>query len=392
MTVAATLGGLYRDVVEPFFVPKKPPLVKVVDREEYLVKLVADPSKANEDRVSALRELGWNYMGERETYTELADRDLSKLMLSGSELAGLYLEEARLVGVVFATASLRGSNLVRVDFRNSDLRRVDFRDAALSGVNLSGADCSDANFLGVNMRNGSFHETKFLGATLAAVWLHLGSFRDADFRNADLRGTEFSNYGTMATELMSKGAIYHGLDIAEGPVEMARYRADLLNRKVDIRQGSILDCPFDDESFDHVVSIGCLHHTGDLGGAIERVYRLVKPGGGATIMVYHGRSYRQWCKQPWATLRETLASNDDRRAATERLRGAYDKNQSGAAAPETDFVSKQELKSLCRKFSKIDIIAENIGADLLFKRVSRPTALKYFGRWLGLDLYCRLEK
>ena len=199
-------------------------------------------------------------------------------------------------------------------------------------------------------------------------------------------------YGTMATELMSKGAIYHGLDIAEGPVEMARYRADLLNEKADIRQGSILDCPFDDESFDHVVSIGCLHHTGNLGGAIERVHRLVKPGGGATIMVYHGRSYRQWCKQPWATLKEMLASNDDRRAANERLRGAYDKNQSGAAAPETDFVSKPELKSLCRKFSKIDIIAENIGADLLFKKVSRPTALKYFGPWLGLDLYCCLEK
>lgn len=199
-------------------------------------------------------------------------------------------------------------------------------------------------------------------------------------------------YGTMATQLMERDALYHGLDIAEGPVEMARYRAELARRDADIRQGSILDCPFDDARFDHIVSIGCLHHTGDLAGAIETVHRHLKPGGGATIMVYHGRSYRQWCEQPWAILKATLFSKDDHRIADAGQRRAYDKNQAGAAAPETDFVSQRELRHLCRQFSEIDITAENIGADLLFKRMSRPTALKYFGPWLGLDLYCRLRK
>ncbi len=198
-------------------------------------------------------------------------------------------------------------------------------------------------------------------------------------------------YGTMATELMSKGANYHGLDIAAGPVEMAQFRAELLDQKADIRQGSILECPFDDESFDYIASIGCLHHTGDLAGAIQSVYRLLKPGGGATIMVYHNRSYRQWCTRPWSTLKDVLTPNDNREPDA-RLRGAYDKNQAGAAAPETDFVSRGELRALCGQFSEIEIVPENIGADLVFKRVSRPTALKYFGSWLGLDLYCRLRK
>jgi len=200
-------------------------------------------------------------------------------------------------------------------------------------------------------------------------------------------------YGTMATELMQRGANYHGLDIAAGPVEMAGYRAELLGKTADVRQGSILECPFDDESFDYVASIGCLHHTGDLAGAIQSVHRLLKPGGGATIMVYHSRSYRQWCKQPLSTLKQTILPEPaNEPTASTRMRGAYDKNQAGAAAPETDFVSRGQLSRLCRDFSKVEIVPENIGADLVFKRVSRPTALKYFGPWLGLDLYCRLWK
>jgi ubiquinone/menaquinone biosynthesis C-methylase UbiE len=200
-------------------------------------------------------------------------------------------------------------------------------------------------------------------------------------------------YGTMATELMSKGADYSGLDIAAGPVEMAQYRAELLGKKADVRQGSILECPFDDESFDYVVSIGCLHHTGDLKRAIESVYRVLKPGGGATIMVYHSRSYRQWCKEPLSTFKKTVFPNPANSASVDAgMRGAYDKNGEGMAAPETDFVSRGQLSRLCRQFSEVSVTPENIGADLVFKRVSRPTALKYFGPWLGLDLYCRLRK
>lgn len=200
-------------------------------------------------------------------------------------------------------------------------------------------------------------------------------------------------YGTVATLLMAAGAEYHGLDIAAGPVEMARYRADLLNKTADIRQGSILDCPFENESFDDVVAIGCLHHTGDLQKAIDSVHRLLKPGGRATIMVYHNHSYRQWCIKPFATLKDMIAPAAEKDADIDAgARAAYDRNQKGEAAPETDFVSPRRLRNLCRKFSRIDITPENIGADLLFKRVSRPTALKYFGPWLGLDLYCRLQK
>ena len=213
---------------------------------------------------------------------------------------------------------------------------------------------------------------------------------------ADLAGKDVLEvglgYGTVASALMKGGARYHGLDIADGPVEMASYRADLQGFGAAIRQGSILDCPYDDDSFDYVVSIGCLHHTGDLARAIDEVHRVIKPGGGATIMVYHALSYRQWMHRPLASL--SLALTRDNRRPPLRIaeKKALDINAAGEAAPETAFVTKRQLQHLCGKFENIDIRQEHIHAELLFKRVPRSIALKLFGPWLGLNLYARLQK
>lgn len=199
-------------------------------------------------------------------------------------------------------------------------------------------------------------------------------------------------YGTLATALMTTGARYHGLDIAMGPIEMARYRAGLLNKDVDIRQGSVLDCPFDEGTIDHVVSIGCLHHTGDLGRAVDEVHRVLKPEGRATIMVYNALSYRQWLLRPLATLRLAMPSGGEGKPIYIAETNALDINQAGEAAPETAFVSGRQLRALCKKFESIEIRKEHIHRELLFKGVPRRIALTLFGSWLGLNLYATLGK
>ena len=79
-------------------------------------------------------------------------------------------------------------------------------------------------------------------------------------------------YGTVAELLARAGADYHGVDIASGPVAMARARLERVPgaRPDQVQQGSALELPFPEASFDRVVSIGCLHHTGDLGRAVSR--------------------------------------------------------------------------------------------------------------------------
>ena len=74
-------------------------------------------------------------------------------------------------------------------------------------------------------------------------------------------------YGTVAQVLSERGWRYCGLDIANGPVEMARHRLRMLGES-DVEErvitGSAHAIPHDDESFDAAVTIGCLHHTGDI--------------------------------------------------------------------------------------------------------------------------------
>lgn len=202
-------------------------------------------------------------------------------------------------------------------------------------------------------------------------------------------------YGSIAQRIAEAGAHYHGLDIAPGPVAMAKRRLAQIGARGEIRQGSILAPPFEPDSFDWIVAIGCLHHTGDLEAAIGRVRDLLVPGGQAVIMVYSALSYRQWVRDPCGTWRRRTAdpaAYRGRRVADETARAAYDVDSGGAAAPQTEFVTRRELEHICRDFRRCVITPENIGGEGPLRLVPRRLACALFGGLLGLDLYCRLEK
>ncbi|WP_193370333.1 class I SAM-dependent methyltransferase [Pelagibius marinus] len=202
-------------------------------------------------------------------------------------------------------------------------------------------------------------------------------------------------YGTVAQRIADSGAIYSGLDIAAGPVDMANRRLATTNAEGAAVCGSILDAPFPDAEFDYVVAIGSLHHTGALDRALCEVHRLLKPGGGATVMVYNAASYRQWALSPLKTLRRRWsdpARYVSHNEADERMRGAYDVNAAGAGAPQTEFVTRSELTYLTRDFASCDIVAENIGSESVLRFLPRPIACRLLGPYIGLDLYCRLVK
>ncbi len=203
-------------------------------------------------------------------------------------------------------------------------------------------------------------------------------------------------YGTVSQRIFASGADYHGLDIAKGPVDMVNLRLSRGENNGEARVGNILAAPYGDEIFDWVIAIGCLHHTGNLALAIDEVYRVLKKSGQAMIMVYSATSYRQFQRAPFATFSKLMSKSTTMRETgtiqgDQKARRSYDTNVSGEAAPETAYVSAQELKHLCRRFSKCAITHENIGQDGIFRPVARATALK-FGKYLGLDLYCALKK
>ena len=206
-------------------------------------------------------------------------------------------------------------------------------------------------------------------------------------------------YGTVGQQIAASGAHYHGLDIAQGPVDMMNHRFKMTGVS-DAKAvcGSMIECPFDSEHFDCVVSIGCFHHTGDTQKCVDETFRVLKPGGTAIVMVYNKFSYRQWIRWPHKTFRAFFSEygfiKKDFGCVTRAQRRAYDKNSNGNAAPETDFFSIRELQQIFRKFSKVALYKKNCDAITCKGRhlVDRKKMLSLLGKRMGLDIYIKAIK
>jgi SAM-dependent methyltransferase len=150
-------------------------------------------------------------------------------------------------------------------------------------------------------------------------------------------------------------------------------------------QGSALSIPWPDGHFDAVVSIGCLHHTGDIAAAINEVHRVLAPGGLAMVMVYNRNSLRQLVSvRPRAALGR-LRGHSDGRAA----RARYDANAAGEAAPFTEFTSTRGARALFGQFSSVGVVRENMDPQF---GIPRGRLLGWPARAVGLDLYVTAVK
>ena len=93
--------------------------------------------------------------------------------------------------------------------------------------------------------------------------------------------------GAESEQLIRRGAVWSGLDLTQESVDRVRSRLSL--RKLsheNVRQGSALDIPWPNDSFDIVFSHGVLHHIPDVMGAQREIHRVLKPGGSLVAMLY----------------------------------------------------------------------------------------------------------
>ena len=93
--------------------------------------------------------------------------------------------------------------------------------------------------------------------------------------------------GADSERLIRLGARWSGLDLTSESVERVRTRLTLRDLPYgELRQGSVLDLPFPDDSFDMVFSHGVLHHVPEIRQAQAEIRRILRPGGELVIMVY----------------------------------------------------------------------------------------------------------
>jgi ubiquinone/menaquinone biosynthesis C-methylase UbiE len=83
---------------------------------------------------------------------------------------------------------------------------------------------------------------------------------------------------------------YTGIDLTDYAVKSTTARFEMLSLPGRILQMDAEQMTLPDASFDFIWTWGVIHHSADTGRVLREMHRVLRPGGTATVMVYH----RSW--------------------------------------------------------------------------------------------------
>ena len=99
--------------------------------------------------------------------------------------------------------------------------------------------------------------------------------------------------GLDALKMARHGLRVTAVDLTDIAIETVRNRFDSLGVQGEFKVSDATSLPFEDSSFDYVYSFGVLHHAQDTAASINEVFRVLKPGGEAKIMLYNRHSFNE---------------------------------------------------------------------------------------------------
>ena len=158
--------------------------------------------------------------------------------------------------------------------------------------------------------------------------------------------------GTMFEQWSALGAEITGIDMAPKHVYLTHRRATMFNVRGRVFHGDAERLPFADRTFDFAYSWGVLHHTPDTRGAIQEVFRVLKPGGRFFIMVYHKHSWHYWYNKmfKWGVARGKLLTMSPKQIADRTSDGVF-----YGGNPLAQWLTREELRSMTTEFEDVKL-------------------------------------
>lgn len=183
--------------------------------------------------------------------------------------------------------------------------------------------------------------------------------------------------GTDLAQFARNGAIVTDVDLSAGHLDLARENFRLRGLTGTFIHHDAEMLPFPDGTFDVVYSNGVIHHTPNTQSVIDEIYRVLKPGGKAIIMVYAEHSLNYWsAKVAKLGLRggllQALSMGDIMSRAVEMTRNN--------ARPLVKVYTARRLRKMFASFSDVHIHKRQLTAPEL------PAAL----RWVPLGVTERI--
>jgi ubiquinone/menaquinone biosynthesis C-methylase UbiE len=111
------------------------------------------------------------------------------------------------------------------------------------------------------------------------------------------------------------GAVAFGRDLTEASVQLVKERLTLEGLIADVATGDVEALEFPNDFFDLIYSYGVIHHSPDTRKAVSEIYRVLRRGGTAKIMIYHifgAMNFYQWILfallkfKPWRSIRDVV--------------------------------------------------------------------------------------
>lgn len=96
--------------------------------------------------------------------------------------------------------------------------------------------------------------------------------------------------GTDGRQFTKNGAIYTGINLDRASTVLAKEAFKLFELEGEIYQVNAENLEFPNNTFDHVFSMGVIHHTPSTEKVVKEMFRVLKPGGTVSVMIYNKTS------------------------------------------------------------------------------------------------------
>jgi ubiquinone/menaquinone biosynthesis C-methylase UbiE/glycosyltransferase involved in cell wall biosynthesis len=195
--------------------------------------------------------------------------------------------------------------------------------------------------------------------------------------------------GTDLAQFAKHGARVTDVDLSAGHLALARENLELrgFTGTFVLQDAEIL--PFEDNTFDLVYSNGVIHHTPNTNSIVSEMYRVLKPGGRAIVMVYAENSLHYWRNLVWSI---GLKQNElEVKSMGDIMSFAVERSDHAAARPLVKVYTKRRLRELFRRFRDIEILQRQMVSSEVPRLLSR-IPVSQLGKIMGWNLIIKANK
>ena len=195
--------------------------------------------------------------------------------------------------------------------------------------------------------------------------------------------------GTDLAQFARHGALVTDLDLSSGHLQLAKENFELRGLKGEFVLHDAETLPFDDNTFDVVYSNGVIHHTPNTRTVVREMWRVLKPGGKAIVMVYAENSLHYWRNLVWAIgLKENRL---EWHSMGDIMSFSVERSDNAAARPLVKVYTKPRLRSVFEGFTDISIVQRQMVRDEA-PRVLSHIPVSQLGKVMGWNLIIKARK